>query len=116
MRITTLLRAIDNPPDCSATALAEGQGVGDLHGSTTTSNTLLLANAEERSHRIDDASEVEDRVKGQLRSRSATHERTTGVDVGGRGGTEVVENDRHVLRQLHISLLSSEENPFKRTF
>jgi hypothetical protein len=114
--VTTLFRCIQNPLDRGTAALAEVEGVGNLHGSTTTSNTLLLANAEERSHRIDDASEVEDRVKGQLRSRSATHERTTGVDVRRRGGTEVVENDRHVLRQLHISLLSSEENPFKRTF
>jgi hypothetical protein len=82
MRITTLLRAIDNPLDCSATALAEGQGVGDLHGSTTTSNTLLLTNAEYRGHRVDNQSEIKNGIERQLRSWGSSKERTAGLDVG----------------------------------
>jgi hypothetical protein len=88
--VTSLLRCIQNPLDRGTATLAEVEWVGNLHGSTTTSDTLLLANAEERSNRVDNASEVEDGVEGQLRSRRAAHERTTGVDVWWRGGTEVV--------------------------
>jgi hypothetical protein len=107
--VTSLFRCIQNPLDRGTAALAEVEGVGNLHSGTTTSNTLLLANAEERSHRVDNASEVEDGVKGQLRSRRAAHERTTGVDVGRRGGTEVVQDNRHVLEQLYVSWLTNEE-------
>jgi hypothetical protein len=88
--VTSLFRCIQNPLDRRAATLAEVEWVGNLHGSTTTGDTLLLANAEERSHRVDNACEVEDRVERQLGGRRTAHERTTGVDVGRRGGAEVI--------------------------
>lgn len=80
--IAALFRRTDNPLDCSAAALAQVQRMGDLHGSTTTSDTLLLANTKERSHRVDDEGEVKDRVKRQLRCRRSAEQRAAGVQVG----------------------------------
>jgi hypothetical protein len=71
--------------------------VGDLHGSTTTGDTLLLTNSEKRSDRVDDQGEVEDGVEGELGSGRSAEETAARVDLGRRGGAEVVQNDGHVL-------------------
>jgi hypothetical protein len=96
-RIATLIRRIENPLDGSTATLTQSQWVGDLHGSTTTGDTLLLTDSEERRHGVNDESEVEDGVEGELGSRRGAEETTTGVNLRGRGGAEVVQNKRHVL-------------------
>lgn len=63
LRIAALFRRINNPLDRGTTALAQGQRMGHLHSSTTTGDTLLLANTEKRSHRVDDQCEVKDGIE-----------------------------------------------------
>lgn len=82
LRVTALVRRIDNPLNCSAAALAQVQRMRDLHGSTTTSDTLLLANTKERSDRVDDEGEVKDRIKRQLGCRRSAEQWAAGVRVG----------------------------------
>lgn len=97
LRITPLLRRINDPFDRGTAALAQVQRVGNLHGSTTASDTLLLANTEQRSHRVNNQCEVEDRVEGQLRGGRTANKRATRVGVGRRCGAKVIQDNRHVL-------------------
>lgn len=101
--IPALFRGIDDPLDSSTTALTQIQRMGDLHRSTTTCDTLLLANAEKRSHRVNDQCEVKDRVERQLGSGRTADKRSARVRVGRRRGAEVVQDDRHVLDSTEIS-------------
>jgi hypothetical protein len=96
-RIAALIRRIEDPLNRSTAALAQSQRVGDLHGSTTTGDTLLLTNPEERRHGVDDESEVEDRVEGELGCWGSPKETAARVNLRRRGSAEVIQNERHVL-------------------
>src|SRR3954454_14398531 len=56
--ILALVRLVENPLDSGAATLAQSQRVGDLHGSTTPGDTLLLTDSEKRSDGVDDQGEV----------------------------------------------------------
>jgi hypothetical protein len=95
--VTALVGGVDDPPDGSSPTLSLHERDGNLHGRTTTSNTLLLADLDQRSHRVHDQRKIEDGVQGELRTRGTGEQTTLRVGLGRRGGAEMVQNEGHVL-------------------
>jgi hypothetical protein len=60
--VPTLIRGINDPSDGRPPPLSLHQRNGNLHGGTTTGNTLLLTDLDQRGDRVDDQGEVEDGI------------------------------------------------------
>lgn len=80
--VATLARAVDDPLDGGATTLSLRERNRDLHGGTTTGNTLLVADLDQRGNGVHDESKIENGVERKLRTGRAGKERTFGVGLG----------------------------------
>jgi hypothetical protein len=97
--VPPLIRGINDPSDGCPPPLSLHQRNGDLHGGTTTSNTLLLTDFDQRCDRVDNQGEVEDGVQRELRTRRTREEGALRVRLWGRGSSKVVKDEGHVLEE-----------------
>jgi hypothetical protein len=101
--VSPLIRGINDPSDGRPPPLSLHQRNRDLHGSTTTGNTLLLTDLDQRGDRVHDQREVEDGVQRKLRARRTREEGALRVRLWRRGGSKVVKNEGHVLDKTRLA-------------
>lgn len=90
---------VQDPHDGHAAARARGHRLGQLERLAAARGTLERAHADQRRHRVDRESEVEERVQRELGGwRGAREQGPQRGDFGGGGSAEVVEDQTHVLR------------------
>ena len=77
LAVSSLIRSVDDPADGGPPALSLHQRDGDLHGGTTSGNTLLVPDLEQGSHGVHDQVKVEDWVEWELWGRGAREKGTS---------------------------------------
>lgn len=101
IRIPSLFRRCQNPFKRGAASLPDVEGLGDLQRLTTAGGAFLIADFDERGDAVESVGEVGDRVEWELGwGWCIWEERARGVDVGGLGDAEVVEDFGHVLQSI----------------
>lgn len=91
------IRSIDDPFDCCPPTLSQRQRNGNLKSRTTTCNTLLLSDLNQRSNRVHDQSKEKDGVQRQLRTGGSGEQRTLRVGLRRGGSPEVIQDKGHIL-------------------
>lgn len=108
--VAPLVGGVDDPLDRGAAPLAQSQRDRDLQRRTTTGDTFLLPDLDERGNGVHDQGQVKDGVEGKLSRWWRLKEAALWVQLGRWSSAKMVEDEGHVLfnrSQLLTSMLKT---------